>query len=136
MDPTFLGILGFVLILVLMSQRVPVAFAMIAVGLAGITILNSWPAAVATLVSQTWITSIFYELTVIPFFVLMGNVAGMCGMSRDLYNAANAWVGWMKGGLAHGTVLGCTGFAALSGSSVASALTIGRVALPEMARFG
>ena len=136
MDPTFLGILGFVLILVLMSQRVPVAFAMIAVGLAGITILNSWPAAQATLVSQTWITSIFYELTVIPFFVLMGNVAGMCGMSRDLYNAANAWVGWMKGGLAHGTVLGCTGFAALSGSSVASALTIGRVALPEMARFG
>lgn len=136
MDPTFLGILGFVLILVLMSQRVPVAFAMIAVGLAGITILNSWSAALATLVSQTWITSIFYELTVIPFFVLMGNVAGMCGMSRDLYNAANAWVGWMKGGLAHGTVLGCTGFAALSGSSVASALTIGRVALPEMARFG
>ena len=136
MDPTFLGILGFVLILVLMSQRVPVAFAMIAVGLAGITILNSWPAAQATLVSQTWITSIFYELTVIPFFVLMGNVAGVCGMSRDLYNAANAWVGWMKGGLAHGTVLGCTGFAALSGSSVASALTIGRVALPEMARFG
>ena len=64
----------------------------------------------------------------IPFFVLMGNVASACGMSRDLYNAANAWVGWMRGGLAHGTVLGCTGFAALSGSSVASALTIGRVA--------
>ncbi len=136
MDPTFLGILGFVLILVLMSQRVPVAFAMIAVGLAGITILNSWQAALATLVTETWSTFIFYELTVIPFFVLLGNVAGVCGMRRDLYNAANAWVGWMKGGLAHGTVLGCTGFAALSESSVASALTIGRVALPEMARFG
>ena len=136
MDPTLLGIIGFVLILVLMSQRVPVAIAMIVVGLAGLTILNSWPAALATLVTETWSTFIFYELTVIPFFVLMGNVASTCGMSRDLYNAANAWVGWMKGGLAHGTVLGCTGFAALSGSSVASALTIGRVALPEMARFG
>ena len=136
MDPTLLGIIGFVLILVLMSQRVPVAIAMIVVGLAGLTILNSWPAALATLVTETWSTFIFYELTVIPFFVLMGNVASTCGMSRDLYNAANAWVGWMRGGLAHGTVLGCTGFAALSGSSVASALTIGRVALPEMARFG
>ncbi len=136
MDPTLLGIFGFVLILVLMSQRVPVAIAMIVVGLAGLTILNSWPAALATLVTETWSTFIFYELTVIPFFVLMGNVASTCGMSRDLYNAANAWVGWMRGGLAHGTVLGCTGFAALSGSSVASALTIGRVALPEMARFG
>ncbi len=136
MDPTLLGIAGLVLMLVLMSQRVPVAIAMIAVGFVGLWILNSWPAAVATLVTETWDTAIFYELTVIPFFVLMGNVAGVCGMSRDLYDAANAWVGWMKGGLAHGTVLGCTGFAALSGSSVASALTIGRVALPEMARFG
>ena len=136
MDPIYLGIAGLVLILVLMSQRVPVAIAMMIVGFGGLVLLSSWPAALATLVTETWSTAIFYELTVIPFFVLMGNVASMCGMSRDLYNAANAWVGWMRGGLAHGTVLGCTGFAALSGSSVASALTIGRVALPEMARFG
>lgn len=136
MSPTILGILGLLLVLALMSQRVPVALAMLAVGFAGLAILHSWPAALATLVTETWSTLIFYELTVIPFFVLMGNVASACGMSRDLYDAANAWVGWMKGGLAHGTVLGCTGFAALSGSSVASALTIGRVALPEMARFG
>jgi len=136
MDPTLVGVVGLVLILLLMSQRVPVAIAMIAVGFGGLVILNSWPAALATLVTETWSTSIFYELTVIPFFVLMGNIASACGMSRDLYGAANAWVGWMRGGLAHGTVLGCTGFAALSGSSVASALTIGRVALPEMKRYG
>jgi tripartite ATP-independent transporter DctM subunit len=136
MDPTFVGIAGLVLILVLMSQRVPVAIAMMIVGFAGLVVLNSWQSALATLVTETWSTAIFYELTVIPFFVLMGNVASMCGMSRDLYGAANAWVGWMRGGLAHGTVLGCTGFAALSGSSVASALTIGRVALPEMKRYG
>ena len=136
MDPTFVGIAGLVLILVLMSQRVPVAIAMMIVGFAGLIVLNSWQSALATLVTETWSTAIFYELTVIPFFVLMGNIASSCGMSRDLYGAANAWVGWMRGGLAHGTVLGCTGFAALSGSSVASALTIGRVALPEMKRYG
>lgn len=136
MDPTLVGIIGLVLILVLMSQRVPVAIAMMIVGFVGLIVLNSWQSALATLVTETWSTAIFYELTVIPFFVLMGNVASMCGMSRDLYGAANAWVGWMRGGLAHGTVLGCTGFAALSGSSVASALTIGRVALPEMKRYG
>ena len=136
MDPILVGIAGLVLILVLMSQRVPVALAMMIVGFAGLVVLNSWQSALATLVTETWSTAIFYELTVIPFFVLMGNVASMCGMSRDLYGAANAWVGWMRGGLAHGTVLGCTGFAALSGSSVASALTIGRVALPEMKRYG
>ena len=135
-DPTLVGIAGLVLILVLMSQRVPVAIAMMIVGFAGLVVLNSWQSALATLVTETWSTAIFYELTVIPFFVLMGNVASMCGMSRDLYGAANAWVGWMRGGLAHGTVIGCTGFAALSGSSVASALTIGRVALPEMKRYG
>ncbi len=120
MDPTLVGVVGLVLILLLMSQRVPVAIAMIAVGFGGLVILNSWPAALATLVTETWSTSIFYELTVIPFFVLMGNIASACRMSRDLYGAANAWVRWMRGGLAHGTVLGCTGFAALSGSSVAS----------------
>ncbi len=136
MDPALLGALGLALVLVLMSQRVPVALAMAAVGFAGLAVLNSWPAALATLVTETWSTAIFYELTVIPFFVLMGNVASVSGMSRDLYGAANAWVGHLRGGLAHGTVLGCTGFAALSGSSVASALTIGRVALPEMARYG
>ncbi len=136
MEPAFLGIVGFLAILVLMSQRVPVALAMIVTGFLGLAALNSWAAALATLVTETWSTAIFYELTVIPFFVLMGNAASACGMSRDLYNAANAWVGGMRGGLAHATVLGCTGFAALSGSSVASAVTIGRVALPEMRRFG
>jgi len=121
MDPTFIGIAGLALIIILMMQRVPVAMAMMVVGFGGIITLNSWQSALATLVTETWSTVIFYELMVIPFFVLMGNVASMCGMSRDLYGAANAWVGQMRGGLAHGTVLGCTGFAALSGSSVASA---------------
>ena len=136
MGPVLLGIIGLILLLVLMMVRVPVAIAMTVVGLVGLTILNSWPAALASLVSEAWTVATFFELTVIPLFVLMGNVASICGMSRDLYAAANAWVGGLRGGLAHATVIGCTGFAALSGSSVASALTLGRVAMPEMARYG
>jgi tripartite ATP-independent transporter DctM subunit len=136
MSPVLIGSFGLVLLLVLMMVRVPVAIAMTVVGLIGLTILNSWAAAIATLVTEAWTVATFFELTVIPLFVLMGNIAGISGMSRDLYAAAHAWVGSLRGGLAHATVLGCTGFAALSGSSVASALTIGRVAMPEMARYG
>lgn len=135
MTPVLIGALGLVLLFALMALRMPVAFAMIISGLAGITMLNSWSAAVATLFTETWGTFTYVELTVIPLFVLMGNIASSSGMSRDLYNTAYAWIGQYKGGLAHATILGCTGFAALSGSSVASALTLGRVALPEMKRF-
>jgi tripartite ATP-independent transporter DctM subunit len=135
MTPVLVGALGLLLLFVLMALRIPVAFAMIISGLAGITMLNSWSAAIATLFTEAWGTFTYVELTVIPLFVLMGNIASSSGMSRDLYNTAYAWIGQYKGGLAHATILGCTGFAALSGSSVASALTLGRVALPEMKRF-
>jgi len=136
MTPVLVGCAGLVLLLVLMLIRIPVAIAMALVGMTGLTILNSWPAAVATLLTEAWTVATYYELTVIPLFVLMGNMASISGMSKDLYAAANAWVGGVRGGLAHATVIGCTGFAALSGSSVASALTLGKVAMPEMARFG
>ena len=135
MTSIHIGLLGFSILLVLMALRLPVAFAMIATGLSGIWILNSFPAALATLSTETWATLTYVELTVVPLFVLMGNIAGVSGMSRDLYNAAYSWIGRFPGGLAHATILGCTGFAALSGSSIASALTLGRVALPEMKRF-
>jgi len=126
MDPIYIGITGTVLVLVLMSQRLPVAFAMMVVGLVGHGILDGWSSAFSTFITETWSTTTYYELVVIPMFVMMGNVASMSGMSRDLYNTAYAWVGHFRGGLAHATVVGCTGFAALSGSSVASALTLGR----------
>lgn len=136
MTPVTIGLIGMAVLLVLLTLRLPVAFSMIIAGLAGITMLNSWSAALSTLFTESWGTLTYVELTVIPLFVLMGNIASSSGMSRDLYNTAYAWIGHFRGGLAHATILGCTGFAALSGSSVASALTIGRVALPEMKRFG
>jgi len=135
MSPTMIGLIGLLILVFLILQRMPVAYAMLLVGFGGIMLLNSPQAAYATLIGQMWEVGSFYELTVIPLFVLMGNVASQCGMSRDLYAAANAFVGHMRGGLASATIIGCTGFAALSGSSVASALTLGRVALPEMKRF-
>ena len=136
MSSLLVGAIGLATLLILMALRMPVAFAMIISGVAGIGLLNSWQAAFSTLFTESWGTLTYVELTVIPLFVLLGNIAGASGMSRDLYNTAYAWIGHFRGGLAHATILGCTGFAALSGSSVASALTLGRVALPEMKRFG
>jgi len=124
MSPTMIGLMGLVILVFLILQRMPVAYAMLLVGFGGIMLLNSPQAAYATLIGQMWEVGSFYELTVIPLFVLMGNVASQCGMSRDLYAAANAFVGHMRGGLASAPLIACTGFAALSGSSVDSALTL------------
>ncbi len=131
-----IGTLGIVALLVLLLARVPVAFAMFLVGFLGIWALNGWNAAMGLLGSETFTLASNPELVVIPLFILMGNVASASGMSRKLYDAAYAMIGQVRGGLASATVIGCGGFAALSGSSVASALTMGKVSLGEMDRFG
>lgn len=130
-----IGLIGVVALLLLLAFRVPVAFAMFLVGFIGIWVLNGWNAAMGLLASETFTLASSPELVVIPLFILMGNVASSTGMSRQLYDAAYAVVGQFRGGLASATVIGCGGFAALSGSSVASALTMGRVSLAEMERF-
>ncbi|MCG6113102.1 MAG: TRAP transporter large permease [Paracoccus sp.] len=135
MSPVLTGTLGLVLLLVLLLIRVPVAFAMFAIGFSGIWLLNGLPAAMGLLSSETFALASNAELIVVPLFILMGNIASATGMSRRLYDAAYASIGQIRGGLASATVIGCGGFAALSGSSVASALTMGRTALAEMDRF-
>ncbi|MGR3494306.1 TRAP transporter large permease [Citreimonas sp.] len=130
-----IGVTGIVILLVLLIVRVPVAFAMFLVGFVGIWILNGWNAATSLLASETFTLASNPELVIIPLFILMGNVASVTGMSRQLYDAAYAIIGQVRGGLASATVIGCGGFAALSGSSVASALTMGKVSLAEMDRF-
>ncbi len=136
MSATEIGVSGLVSLFILLGLRMPVATSMIVVGFVGIAVLNGLPAAMSTLSSETIAIVTFFPLSVIPLFVLMGNLAGVSGMSRDLYDAAYAWVGSWRGGLASSTIVGCAGFAAMSGSSLASAVTMGRVALPEMRRFG
>ncbi|WP_238364900.1 TRAP transporter large permease [Mesobacterium pallidum] len=130
-----LGLWGMGILFVLLALRIPVAFAMFAVGFVGIWILNGLGAATSTLASEAFTLASSAELVVVPLFILMGNVATETGMSRKLYDAAYAMIGSIRGGLASATVIGCGGFAALSGSSVASALTMGKVSLREMERF-
>lgn len=135
MPDIVVGLIGIAALFALLLMRMPVAITMITVGLLGIASLNSWDAAYGTLIRETFVLASFNELSVIPLFVLMGNIASVSGMSRDLYDAAYSWLGGLRGGLASATIVGCAGFAALSGSSVASAVTMGRVALPEMKRY-
>ncbi len=135
MSPTTIGLIGMAALLVLLFLRMPIGIAMALVGALGIGVLNSPEAALVSLGSYPYSYSAVHSLSVIPLFVLMGNFAVVSGMSSDLYAAAYAWVGHRRGGLASATILGCAGFAALSGSSVASAITMGRVALPEMRNY-
>ncbi len=134
MDNTTIALLGFVALFVLLFIRMPVGITMMLVGTVGIYLIRP-QAAIPKLAGEIFNEASNYPLTIIPLFVLMGNLAGVSGMSRDLYDAAHSWFGHLKGGLASATVVGCAGFSALSGSSLAAALTMGRVSLPEMQRY-
>jgi len=136
MTPTAAGIAGMAALLALLFLRMPIGIAMALVGAVGIAVLNTPDAALHVLGSYPFSYAAVQALSVIPLFVLMGNFAAVSGMSADLFAAAYAWLGHRRGGLASATVLACAGFAALSGSSVASAITMGRVTLPEMRRYG
>lgn len=135
MTPTLAGIVGFAALFVLLAIRVPIGLAMMIVGAGGIAILNSMTAAMNVLGSFAFAYSAVFTLSVIPLFVLMGAFASVSGMGTDMYRTAYTWVGHRRGGLAAATILACAGFAALSGSSIAAAATMGKVSLPEMERY-
>ncbi|MDA0240592.1 MAG: TRAP transporter large permease subunit, partial [Proteobacteria bacterium] len=126
-----IGLIGLAGLFILLALRMPVAMVMLIIGYIGTAAINGFGAANSSLASESFEISTFVELSVIPLFVLMGNLAGVSGMSKDLYSAAYAWMGHWRGGLASATIGGCAGFAAMSGSSIASAVTMGRVSLPE-----
>jgi tripartite ATP-independent transporter DctM subunit len=136
MSDSMIGLAGLIALFVLLILRVPVGITMLAVGFAGVTLLNGFGPAVATMVGETFSITSSYTLAVIPLFILMGNLAVVSGLSRNLYDAAFALIGHYRGGLASATIIGCGGFAAVSGSSLASAITMGQVALPQMRRLG
>ncbi len=128
------GLLGFAAMFALMLLRVPIAVSMGVVGLVGLGLLRSWPAAMSSAAGE-FIDIGAYTLSVVPLFVLMGNFVTRAGMSRDLYQAAYAFVGHKRGGLALSTIAACAGFGAICGSSIATTATMARVAMPEMRRF-
>ena len=134
MDGSSIALLGFLALLVLLFIRVPVGLAMMIVGVAGIAAIR--PGAVmAVLAGEVFAVASRYSLTILPLFMLMGNLAVISGMSHDLYRAAHSWLGRLRGSLASASIVACAGFSALSGSSLAAALTMGRVSLPEMRRY-
>lgn len=136
MSETLIGVYGIAALFFCLVARLPVGMALLVVGFGGIWVIDGQRAAVATLSSETYSSVTGYGLSIIPLFILMGNMAGSAGYSQRLYEAAYAWIGRLRGGLASATVLGCAAFAAVSGSSVATAVTIGKVALPQMKRYG
>ena len=128
------ALLGFGAMFVLALLRVPIAFSMAIVGVVGIGLMRSWPAAFSS--TATEILDIAkYTLAVLPLFVLMGNFVTRAGMSQELYRSAYTFVGHRRGGLAMSTILACAGFGAICGSSIATTATMARVAMPEMRRF-
>ena len=134
MDGPAIALLGFLALFALLLIRVPVGLAMLIVGVAGIALIRP-VAVVPVLAGEAFAVSSQYSLTIIPLFMLMGNLAVVSGMSHDLYRAAHSWLGRFRGSLASASIVGCAGFSAISGSSLAAALTMGRVAIPEMRRF-
>lgn len=136
MDPVIAGLLGIGLLLCLFVLNMPVSFAMAFVGFLGFGFLVSWEAAASLLMRDIFSQLSNYPLNVIVLFVLMGSFAFASGMSGRMYDSAHKLAGKMPAGLAVATILACSGFAAICGSTAATAATIGRVALPEMRRFG
>jgi len=135
MSPDAVAILGFIALFALMLLRVPVGMAMGLVGVVGYSYLVG-PGPALKLVGQTSMRTVTdYTFGVIPMFMLMGALVSVSGVSRELFKAANSMIGHLRGGLGVATVVACGGFAAICGSSVATAATFSAVAYPEMRRF-
>jgi C4-dicarboxylate transporter DctM subunit len=135
MDPLTVGILSFAGLFVLLIMTVPIGFAMGLCGLAGMSMIIGFAPSLSLFGTTVYETTATYDLSIIPLFVLMGAVAARSGLSKELYGAFNAWFGEFRGGLALATVGACGAFAAICGSSVATAATMSKVALPEMKRY-
>jgi tripartite ATP-independent transporter DctM subunit len=136
MSSDAVALIGFVALFVLMLLRVPIGMAMGLVGVAGFGYLTSAGPALKIVGHTTMRTVTDWNFAVVPLFLLMGSFATTSGMSRELFRAANAFLGHLRGGLGIATIAACGGFAAICGSSVATAATFSRVAYPEMRRYG
>jgi tripartite ATP-independent transporter DctM subunit len=130
------ALVGFALIFILALLRVPLAFAMGVVGLGGMTVMRGWDPALASVAQVVYETGFAYTLSVIPLFILMGNFVARAGLAQELFEAAYAFIGHVRGGLAHATIVACAGFGAICGSSIATAATMGKVSYPSMNRLG
>ena len=132
-----LGIASLPLLLFLIFLRMPIGLAMLVVGLGGTAWVTGGSIVVlAKLKTETYSTFSSYSLSIVPLFLLMGQFATLGGMSTSLFKAAESWLGHRKGGVAMAAVGACAGFGSICGSSLATAATMGQVAMPELKRYG
>jgi C4-dicarboxylate transporter, DctM subunit len=132
-----LGLWSFPVMLALIFLRMPIGLAMLIVGVVGnYLITKSWNPSFALFKSLTYSTFSSYSLSVVPLFLLMGQFASLGGLSKQLFDAAASWLGHRRGGVAMAAIGACAGFGAICGSSLATAATMGRIALPELRKHG
>ncbi|MBT3204812.1 MAG: TRAP transporter large permease [Gammaproteobacteria bacterium] len=133
-----ISIIGFVGLLILILLRTPISFAMAFVGFFGFLFLNdfNWIASLSMASRRIIDTSQDYGLSVIPLFILMGNLVTKAGLSKELYKASYSFLGHLRGGLSMATIVACGGFSAICGSSLATAATMAKVSMPPMRRYG
>jgi len=136
MNPTAVGLTGIIVLLCLMFLfELPVGLAMGIVGAGGLWCILSPDTAATMIGNEIWSVFTKYGLTVIPMFILMGQICFYCGVNQNLYRTAYTWMGRTRGGLAMATIMACAGFAAICGSNTATAATMTAVALPEMKKY-
>ena len=136
MDKFTLGIIAFPILFLMMALRIPIGLSMLIVGCSGTILIAGWLPILSQVKTSAWHLFSNYSLSVIPLFLLMGNFAGKAGMSEALFKFTGACLGHRKGGVAMAAIGACAGFGAICGSSLATAATMGKVALPELRRLG
>jgi C4-dicarboxylate transporter DctM subunit len=136
MSPETIGVIGIIILFMLIALRIPIGIAMALVGYLGASSILGLEAGTAILGISPFDTAKSYTLSVVPLFVLMGLFASYSGITKETYHTVHRWVGHLPGGLAMATIGACAGFAAVCGSSIATAATIGKVTLPEMKEYG
>ena len=132
----FVWILGLILVIVLITLGLPIAFSMATIGFLGLVFIIGIEPSLAMIGQIFFDNGMNYTLSILPLFLLMGNFVVKAGLADDLYSAANAWLRHKKGGLAMATIIACGGFSSVCGSSLATAATMAKIALPSMKKFG
>ncbi|MBN2060995.1 MAG: TRAP transporter large permease [Deltaproteobacteria bacterium] len=132
METVTIGYIGIAVLVIVLFSGINIGVVMGLIGFLGVSFISGWPAGLGILKTVPFTTFASYSMSVVPLFILMGTFCFYSGISKDLYESVHKWLGQLRGGLAMATVAACAGFAALSGSSLATAATMGTVALPEM----
>lgn len=133
---TYIGYLGFGILICMIAAGIPIGLCLMVLGLVGLAVVGTFDTAMTQSTIAFWSEGTKFVLVSLPFYILMGNLIYHMGIARNLFRTASYWLGWLPGGLAIASVFACAGFGAVSGSSTATARTIGAIVIPEMRRHG